>query len=122
MPADVFIQCRVTPDMKELVRELARRERITESALVKQLLDGCAVLDARERGWILECDFAVFGPTEGGGAMGECSAFTMQDCTAAAYPHDGGVARCSVGLLAGFDRRHDGARGDKPFLSPLCLP
>jgi Bacterial mobilisation protein (MobC) len=39
MPADAFIQCRVTPEMKELVRELARRERISESALVKQLLD-----------------------------------------------------------------------------------
>jgi hypothetical protein len=25
-------------------------------------------------------------------------------------------------LLANFDRRHDGTRGDMAFLSPLCLP
>jgi hypothetical protein len=29
--------------------------------------------------------------------------------------------RNSVGLLANFDRRHDGTRGDMAFLSPLCL-
>jgi hypothetical protein len=38
MPADAFIQCRVTPEMKTLVRALAEREQITESALVKELL------------------------------------------------------------------------------------
>jgi len=38
MPADAFIQCRVTPEMKTLVRKLAEREQITESALVKELL------------------------------------------------------------------------------------
>ena len=38
MPADAFIQCRVTPEMKKLVRALAEREQITESALVKELL------------------------------------------------------------------------------------
>jgi hypothetical protein len=38
MPADAFIQCRVTPEMKTLVRAFAEREQITESALVKQLL------------------------------------------------------------------------------------
>jgi hypothetical protein len=38
MAADAFIQCRVTPEMKTLVRALAEREQITESALVKQLL------------------------------------------------------------------------------------
>ena len=38
MPADAFIQLRVTPEMKTLVRALAEREQITESALVKQLL------------------------------------------------------------------------------------
>jgi hypothetical protein len=38
MPADAFIQCRVTPEMKTLVRALAEREQITESVLVKQLL------------------------------------------------------------------------------------
>jgi hypothetical protein len=38
MPADAFIQCRVTLEMKTLVRALAEREQITESALVKQLL------------------------------------------------------------------------------------
>jgi hypothetical protein len=39
MTADAFIQCRVTPAVKTLVRELAKRENITESALVKQLLE-----------------------------------------------------------------------------------
>jgi hypothetical protein len=39
MAADAFIQCRVTLEMKTLVRALAKREQITESALVKQLLD-----------------------------------------------------------------------------------
>ena len=39
MGADAFIQCRVTPAVKTLVRELAKRENITESALVKQLLE-----------------------------------------------------------------------------------
>jgi hypothetical protein len=38
MPADAFIQCRVTPEMKTLVRALAEREQITESALVNELL------------------------------------------------------------------------------------
>ena len=38
MPADAFIQCRVTPEMKTRVRALAEREQITESALVKELL------------------------------------------------------------------------------------
>ena len=38
MPAEAFIQCRVTPEMKTLVRALAEREQITESALVKELL------------------------------------------------------------------------------------
>ena len=37
--ADAFIQCRVTPEVKALVRRLAEREGITESRLVKQLLD-----------------------------------------------------------------------------------
>jgi hypothetical protein len=39
MAADAFIQCRVTPAVKTLVRELAKRESITESAFVKQLLE-----------------------------------------------------------------------------------
>ena len=38
MAADAFIICRVTPETKTLVRRLAAREGITESALVKQLL------------------------------------------------------------------------------------
>jgi uncharacterized protein (DUF1778 family) len=38
MAADAFIQFRVTPEEKALVRALAAREQITESALVKQLL------------------------------------------------------------------------------------
>lgn len=39
MSEDAFIQCRVTPAMKSRVRELVQRENITESALVKQLLE-----------------------------------------------------------------------------------
>jgi hypothetical protein len=39
MAADAFIQCRVTPEIKALVRTLARRDQITESALIKQLLE-----------------------------------------------------------------------------------
>jgi hypothetical protein len=39
MAADAFIQCRVTPEIKALVRTLARRDQITESTLIKQLLE-----------------------------------------------------------------------------------
>ncbi len=39
MAADAFIQCRVTPETKALIQGLADRERITESALVRQLLE-----------------------------------------------------------------------------------
>jgi Bacterial mobilisation protein (MobC) len=39
MPADAFIQCRVTPEIKTLIRALAKREQITESALIKELLE-----------------------------------------------------------------------------------
>jgi hypothetical protein len=39
MAADAFIQCRVTPEIKVLVRMLAQRDQITESALIKQLLE-----------------------------------------------------------------------------------
>ena len=39
MAADAFIQCRVTPEIKALVRNLAQRDQITESALIKQLLE-----------------------------------------------------------------------------------
>jgi len=38
--ADSSIHCRVTSDTKALVRRLAERDRITESALLKRLLDG----------------------------------------------------------------------------------
>ena len=38
MAAPPFVAARVTPEMKTLVRALAEREQITESALVKQLL------------------------------------------------------------------------------------
>jgi len=36
---DAYITCRVTSETKDRVRRLAQRERIHESALVKQLLD-----------------------------------------------------------------------------------
>jgi Bacterial mobilisation protein (MobC) len=39
MAADAFIHCRVTSEMKTLARALAEREGITESRLVKQLLE-----------------------------------------------------------------------------------
>jgi Bacterial mobilisation protein (MobC) len=39
MTADAFIHCRVTSEVKALVRRVAEREGINESALVKQLLD-----------------------------------------------------------------------------------
>src|ERR1700683_5337622 len=39
MTADAFIQCQVTPETKALVRTLAQRDQITESALIKQLLE-----------------------------------------------------------------------------------
>ena len=39
MAAEAFIHCRVTSEMKSLVRMLAQRRQITESTLVKQLLE-----------------------------------------------------------------------------------
>ncbi|SRR6266699_6385245 len=39
MTADAFIQCRVSPEIKTLVRTLATREQITESALIKRFLE-----------------------------------------------------------------------------------
>lgn len=38
MTAKAFVKCRVTPEMKTILRTLAEREQITESALVRQLL------------------------------------------------------------------------------------
>src|ERR1700682_637831 len=38
MPPDAFIQCRAASHMKALVKKLAEREGITESSLVKHLL------------------------------------------------------------------------------------
>ena len=38
MRADAYINCRVTSDTKAVLRKMASREGITESALVKQLL------------------------------------------------------------------------------------
>jgi len=39
MAAEAFVQCRVSPEIKTLLRTLADREQITESALVRQLLE-----------------------------------------------------------------------------------
>ena len=39
MSADAFIQCRVTAETKALIQAVADRERITESTLVRQLLE-----------------------------------------------------------------------------------
>ena len=48
MSAAAIIQCRVTPQKKEALRSLAKKERISESALVTQLLD---TLDFASRIW-----------------------------------------------------------------------
>ena len=59
-------------------------------------------------------------PAEGCGAVRECSALAVQG-----YPrHDGCDDRCVAWFrfAASFDCRHDGARGDMTFLSPLRLP
>src|SRR5437762_9524595 len=39
MAAPPFVAARVTPEMKALLRTLAEREQITESTLVRQLLE-----------------------------------------------------------------------------------
>ncbi|TLZ07619.1 MAG: ribbon-helix-helix protein, CopG family [Gammaproteobacteria bacterium] len=39
MTADAYITCRVSSEAKARVRALARREGISESALVRQLLE-----------------------------------------------------------------------------------
>src|SRR5579871_375380 len=39
MAAEAYVQCRVTPEMKTLLRVLAEREQVTESALVRELLE-----------------------------------------------------------------------------------
>lgn len=54
MSADAFIQCRVTPGTKALVQALATREQITESVLVRQLLE--VVLRASASSAICPCE------------------------------------------------------------------
>ncbi len=58
MAAEAFVQCRVTSEVKTLLRVLAEREQVTESALVRQLIevmlrmsakDGFPKLDALEK-------------------------------------------------------------------------
>jgi len=39
MANDAFIQFRVSPEVKTILRALAEREQITESALVRQLVE-----------------------------------------------------------------------------------
>src|SRR6185437_14647891 len=39
MANDAFIQFRVTPEVKTILRAIAEREQITESALVRQLVE-----------------------------------------------------------------------------------
>jgi predicted DNA binding CopG/RHH family protein len=48
MAAEAFVQCRVTPEMKTLLRVLAEREQVTESALVRQLLEVTLRMSAKE--------------------------------------------------------------------------
>jgi hypothetical protein len=48
MAAEAFVQCRVTAEIKTLLRVLAEREKITESALVRQLLEVTLRMSAKE--------------------------------------------------------------------------
>jgi len=80
------------------------------------------LLDARERGRILEGDLTVPGPAEGRRSMRKGAALTVKDDATSPDANDRGVARGSVGLLANFDCGHGAARGDMTFLSPLRLP
>src|ERR1700683_3705418 len=48
MAAPPFVAARVTPEMKTLLRVLAEREQITESALVRQLLEVVLRVSAKE--------------------------------------------------------------------------
>jgi predicted DNA binding CopG/RHH family protein len=48
MAAPPFVAARVTPEMKTLLRVLAEREQITESALVRQLLEVMLRMSAKE--------------------------------------------------------------------------
>jgi hypothetical protein len=77
---------------------------------------------ASQRRWILECDFAMLllCPAQRRRAMREGSALLMPHAPAAATANNRCMARRTIRLFAGFDRRHDDFRGDKPLLSPLC--
>jgi hypothetical protein len=48
MAAPPFVAARVTPEMKTLLRVLAEREQLTESALVRQLLEVMLRVSAKE--------------------------------------------------------------------------
>ena len=48
MAAEAFVQCRVTGEVKTLLRVLAEREQITESALVRQLIEVMLRMSAKE--------------------------------------------------------------------------
>jgi hypothetical protein len=48
MAAEAFVQCRVAPEVKTLLRVLAEREQITESALIRQLLEVMLRTSAKE--------------------------------------------------------------------------
>ena len=80
---------------------------------------GSTVLDARERGRILEDNLAVFGPGNCRYAMRERPGFLMDDCLAATKPHDRGVASRSIRLLPDLDVSHGDPGGDMGFLSPF---
>ena len=48
MAAEAFVQFRVTPEVKTLLHLLAEREQITESALVRQLVEVMLRMSAKE--------------------------------------------------------------------------
>jgi len=83
---------------------------------------GRTVLDAGERGRILQDDLAVFRPGDCRYAVRERPGFLMDDCLAATKPHNRGVASRAVRLLPDLDVSHGDPRGDMGFLSPLRLP
>jgi hypothetical protein len=62
VPADAYINCRVTSEIKAVLRKMALREGITESALVKQLLGTVLRTSA--------IDALPASPTEGGANRG----------------------------------------------------
>ena len=80
---------------------------------------GCTVLDAGERGRILQDDLAVFRPGACRYAMRERPGFLMDHCLVTTESYDRGIASRAIRLLVDFDVGHGELGGDMGFLSPL---